>query len=237
MTEADWLGHTSPDEMLSFLAARASDRSLRLFACVCCRRAWPSLPDERSRRAVEVAERFADGDARTGEVRAARGAARAAARAARGAARAAARAAPLQLRAVAVAAARCANPYVDAAVARRIAAVAAEQVERDTPGGSRHVRPTEVAAQAGLLRDLVGNPFRPAAPLRPWLPPEEELIRGLAWAIHEGRAFDRLPILGDALEEAGCADEALLGHCRQPAEHARGCWAVDLVLGGRPVRA
>lgn len=52
----------------------------------------------------------------------------------------------------------------------------------------------------------------------------------LANAIAEERAFDRLPILADALEEAGCTDEAILAHCREPGPHVRGCWVVDLLL-------
>ena len=53
----------------------------------------------------------------------------------------------------------------------------------------------------------------------------------LAQAIYDDRAFDRIPILADALEEAGCTEAAILGHCRQPGEHVRGCWVVDLLLG------
>jgi hypothetical protein len=53
----------------------------------------------------------------------------------------------------------------------------------------------------------------------------------LAAAIYEERAFDRLPVLADALEDARCADAAILGHCRSGGEHVRGCWVVDLVLG------
>jgi hypothetical protein len=53
----------------------------------------------------------------------------------------------------------------------------------------------------------------------------------LAEASYEEQAFDRLPILADALEEAGCSDEALLGHLRGPGPHVKGCWALDLVLG------
>ncbi len=49
--------------------------------------------------------------------------------------------------------------------------------------------------------------------------------------LNDHRAFDRLPILADALEEAGCRDADILGHCREPGEHVRGCWVVDLVLG------
>lgn len=56
-------------------------------------------------------------------------------------------------------------------------------------------------------------------------------VLGLARAISEGRAFDRLPILADAPMDAGCDDDAILAHCRSQGPHVRGCWVVDLVLG------
>jgi hypothetical protein len=79
-----------------------------------------------------------------------------------------------------------------------------------------------------LLRDIFGDPFQPVAIAPSWLTPR---ALKLALGIYEERAFDRMPILGDALEEAGCTDEAILDHCRQDREHVRGCWVVDLVLG------
>src|SRR4051794_22595110 len=60
MTEARWLSSTDPAPMLTFLLRWAGQRKLRLFCCACCRRVWPLLADERSRRAVEVAELSAD---------------------------------------------------------------------------------------------------------------------------------------------------------------------------------
>jgi len=57
------------------------------------------------------------------------------------------------------------------------------------------------------------------------------MVVKLAESIYDERAFDRMPILADALEEAGCANADILAHCRQPGEHVRGCWAVDLILG------
>ena len=63
---------------------------------------------------------------------------------------------------------------------------------------------------------------------RAWL---TATVRSIAAAIDRDRAFDRLPILADALEEAGCTNADVLLHCRQPGEHVRGCWVVDLVLG------
>ncbi|MCI0459739.1 MAG: hypothetical protein L0Z62_22540 [Gemmataceae bacterium] len=83
-------------------------------------------------------------------------------------------------------------------------------------------------AIANLLRDIFGNPFRPVTvdPAR-----ETSAVVALARSIYEERRFEDLPILADALEEAGCTDADLLGHCRGPGPHTRGCWVVDLLLG------
>jgi hypothetical protein len=96
----------------------------------------------------------------------------------------------------------------------------------------------ERRAQADLLRDIFGNPFRPVTFNPAW---RSVAAVKLAQAIYQERAFDRLPILADALEEAGCTDAEILTHCRGGGEHVRGCWLVDLVLaeegvtpGGRP---
>ena len=79
-----------------------------------------------------------------------------------------------------------------------------------------------------FLHDIFGNPFRPIVADHAWLTPT---VQSIASAIYQDRAFDRLPILADALEEAGCTNADVLLHCRQPGEHVRGCWVVDLVLG------
>jgi hypothetical protein len=81
--------------------------------------------------------------------------------------------------------------------------------------------------QIRLLRDIFGNPFRPVTLNPAWCTSN---VTGLAQSIYVDRAFDRLPILADALEEAGCDNADILNHCRQPGEHVRGCWVVDLVL-------
>jgi hypothetical protein len=82
------------------------------------------------------------------------------------------------------------------------------------------------------IRDIFGPlPFRPVALAPAWLAWNGGTVVKLAEAIYEDRAFDRLPILADALLDAGCEDADLLGHLRGPGPHVRGCWAVDLLLG------
>ena len=85
--------------------------------------------------------------------------------------------------------------------------------------------------QLALIRDLFGNPFRLPTVNSSWLTWNSGTVCKLAELIYAERAFDRLPILADALEEAGCTDAAILEHCRGPGPHVRGCWVVDLVLG------
>ncbi len=80
-----------------------------------------------------------------------------------------------------------------------------------------------------LIRDIVGNPFRPVTFDPSWLTSDVVL---LAQGIYDDRAFDRMQILADALQDAGCDNTDILGHCRDLyATHVRGCWVVDLVLG------
>jgi hypothetical protein len=82
-----------------------------------------------------------------------------------------------------------------------------------------------------LLHDLFGNPFRPAVADPAWLAWNAGTVIKLAQAIYTDRSFNRMPILADALEDAGCTNQDMLGHCRGPGPHVLGCWAVDLLLG------
>ena len=87
----------------------------------------------------------------------------------------------------------------------------------------------ELAAQADLVREVIGNPFRPAAVNPEW---RTDTVTALARQMYASEDFSAMPILADALQDAGCDDEAVLAHCRDPhAPHARGCWVLDLVLG------
>jgi hypothetical protein len=79
-----------------------------------------------------------------------------------------------------------------------------------------------------LIRDLFGNPFRPVAVDPVW---RTSTVVSLAEGVYAERAFDRLPILADALQDTGCESPDVLDHCRGPGPHARGCWVVDLLLG------
>jgi hypothetical protein len=87
----------------------------------------------------------------------------------------------------------------------------------------------EEAAQASLLRDIFGNPFRPVTFSPAW---RTDTALSLARQMYESRDFGAMPILADALQDAGCDNTDILNHCRDGSgAHVRGCWVVDLVLG------
>jgi hypothetical protein len=88
-------------------------------------------------------------------------------------------------------------------------------------------RVAEERVQTEILRDIFGNPFSPVAIDPSWLTSD---VVALATGIYDQRAFDRMPILADALQDAGCDNEEVLNHCRGPGLHVRGCWAIDLLL-------
>ena len=87
----------------------------------------------------------------------------------------------------------------------------------------------EATSQAHLIGCIFGNPFRPVAFDPQWL---TSTVTQLAHGIYADLAFDRMPILADALQEAGCDNDDILNHCRDPKGiHARGCWVIDRILG------
>jgi hypothetical protein len=256
--------------MLAALQGSVSERKLRLFAAGCCRRIEHLFRDERSRRAVETAERQADGLASEGDLRAAREGARAAVRqlrhgrgaplAALGARQAAASALTQPMRAprwAALAAAQAetaaargqARARLVGAWGKGLALVPAElapatwqamslpawwAVRADEAEDREFLRAREAVQrqeQCRLLREILGNPFRPPTVDRTWLSWGGGAAARVARAVYEESAFDQLPILADALEEAGCGDAELLTHLRSEGPHVRGCWALDAVLG------
>jgi hypothetical protein len=234
MTEAEWLACEEPRAMLALLQGRASDRQLRLFACACCRRVTRLVRGRALRsllRAIDRVERFADGQAGAREL-------------------ALARRTKLSLpggdrkdmlSSLSYEIAKAAERPLDGGHALIFGHSAATAVgfaagHARSPGAfCREARPVEAAAQAPLLRDIAGDPFRPAAVDPGWLTPA---VTGLAAVAYEERALpsgqldpQRLGVLADALEDTGCTDAELLGHLRSAGPHVRGCWALDLVLG------
>jgi hypothetical protein len=231
MTEAVWFSSPSPQDMLRRLPDAAGDRQLRLFAVACCRRIWDVLPEGWARQGVLVVERYADGqasDRELSEVSTALGAElmaryRAYQEAAAGSGNRGELYHAHGLHALGAAQSTAARRWPDRAATDAAAAAA--------PPGDRDAYAAESAAQADLLRDIVGNPFRPAVVAVDWLTWNDGCIVALARSIYEERRFAELLVLADALEEAGCTDVAILGHCRGAGPHVRGCWALDLILG------
>ncbi|MBP3956137.1 hypothetical protein J8F10_12675 [Gemmata sp. G18] len=79
-----------------------------------------------------------------------------------------------------------------------------------------------------VLRDIFGNPFRPITFSPSW---RTDTVLALAAQMYSSRDFSAMPILADALQDAGSDSAEVLDHCRGPGPHVRGCWVVDLVLG------
>jgi hypothetical protein len=244
MNEAEWLTGDDAGAMLYFVRDRAGERKARLIAAACCRRLAPLLCDPRSLAAVAVAERYADGLAVSSELAAAFRAARAAADEIESARRDPEGIVQMDAASAAACAAVCVScdrlaPERRGAVECDpagstvfYACVAAYDLALKRTGDHVEAARAEAAEQAWLarlLRDLFSNPYRSRTMVvAAWRTPD---VVTLAGHVYHDRAFDCLPELAEALEAAGCGDAELLGHLRGPGPHARGCRAVDLVLG------
>jgi hypothetical protein len=251
MTEQDWMNATDPQPMLDFMCRhhkasrrKSGRRQLRLFACACCRQLGDLLTDERSQRAIEVSERHADGQVSKKELAEAQSAAEAA-KAVLGAALTG------TPDSVSRAAWITSGAAVDVAgsgpveVVVRLVLSQTGLAARAATGEGTSVTVSGLAAlhelyrrQCALVRCIFGNPFRPLPPLPSGLLRwNDGLIKKLARAVYEERSLqgtldhDRLVVMADALEEAGCTDTNLLGHLRGPGPHVRGCHVVDALLG------
>ena len=221
MTEAEWLACRDPKPMLKFIGGQASDRKLRLFAVSVAHQAWPCLVEPDLRNALDIAERGSDG-------------------------------------AVPFEALHVATKRVDDLLGTRAASAGystpsewfrTTSVENRSihfwvfltvfPKSMNSLRNADSivyslaskitgSLQPQLLREAFGNPFRSVLVDPAWL---TSTVLGLATGIYEEKSFDRMPILADALQDAGCDSEEILNHCRQPGEHVRGCWVIDTLLG------
>jgi hypothetical protein len=217
--------------MLRFVAEKGSPRKFRLFTVACCRRVYHLLCGERQRW-VEVAERHADGEASNEELEAA--------------------SSDREVRGWLASGpwlpsdfTTTSHPgwvalHVSAETAGHASYAALEAIEAagtdddiDDDEVFDAAQNAEFREQAHLLRCLFGNLFHPVSLNPAWLACNDGAVSQLARHIYAERAFADLPILADALEEAGCADGVVLGHCRGVGPHARGCWVVDLLLDRR----
>jgi hypothetical protein len=222
VTEAEWLTCAEPFPMLQHLRGKASARKLRLFGYVCWHRLRHLLRDERLREFVRLLELHADGLVPGPQLAAAREAAREARGRVDGSTTASAREREVCSRLVS---------WGANSRARRAAERAAGAARDAAAWIGDWAVAAEAKAQRDLLRDIFGNPFRPVAAEPSWTTWNGGVVVKLAESTYEGRSFERLPVLADALEEAGCTDPDILAHCRGGGEHVRGCWVVDLLLG------
>ena len=214
MTESEWLACTDPQTMLDFLHGKASERKQRLFATASFRRLAYMLPDSRQRRGIELLEHMAEGTVTL--------------EASREVVRSVRLALPSSN---AISEGGTDDPYYVALMLYRalVSSSAAGHAVQAVAGlayGS-----VEQKEQSRLLREIFGNPWRALSIPFYWLAWNDGTIRKLAQVIYDDPAFDRLPLLVDALEDAGCTDSSILAHCRGGGEHVRGCWVVDLLLG------
>jgi hypothetical protein len=231
MTEQEWLncGFSEQlvfsDRMLGFLRGQPNlGRKRRLLAVACCQRVLSWMPDE-CLPAVAMAERLAEGPVDEDE--------RWAVYAAAGEGQ------DLQNDLPRTWAGYCAYRAVerpsdyeqptswDDDAAAWVAHVAAQPASWIDGHWDRAALVRERRAVADLIRDIFGNPFRHVSLDPAW---RTLKVVKLAQEICENRQFDRLPSLADALEQTGCSHAGILAHCREPREHVRGCWVVDLVL-------
>jgi hypothetical protein len=202
-------------------STKADRRKLRLFGCGCLRQIW-SLVAESDRDLVEAAESFADGNLDKDGLRFA------------------------QLRAgQADRTAALTTAQIFASWAARDLghvyriynrARGAQEQSRRAARANDALDPRGAFRSHGLrqvaLMACVFGPAGPAPTVDPaWLCWRDGTVVRLAEAIYDGRRWADLPILADALEEAGCDDPAVLAHCRSDREHSRGCWVVDRLLG------
>jgi hypothetical protein len=233
VTEAEWLACTDPDPLVRAVVDMVSERRLRLFVCACVRRLLDLDAAPECRRAVEVAERFADGLASEQELQAADLALLRYVQAD-----------PLVGRAPDTFHAYQSLAYFSARDATHPRASHAATVAANLtlpfglPGPSASVRGDHGKRKAVVLEvlwEVLGNPFRRIQVPPAWLQANEATALRLAESIWAEQDFERLPILGDALEDAGCSNRAILEHCRRPGGHVRGCWVLDLLLAKDPL--
>jgi hypothetical protein len=236
MTEEEWLSAIHSDALLRFIEPKVSDRKLYCYDIACARRIAPILIDPSSSHAVEVLERFAEGLCNAKDIAGLSWEVEGAAFSVE------AGHAPYQHLAEQIPHSflteLAANPTYVVESARRVLTSAAyfidrifssvpcERRRRDrpiTPDSSALFRPV------WLVHEVFGNPFRTVKFRKDW---RTDTAITLARTMYKAREFSAMPILADAIQDAGCDNEDVLNHCRDATlTHVRGCWVCDLVLG------
>jgi hypothetical protein len=205
MTAAEWLTATDPFKLVELGGSQLNDRKLRLFCCACCFRYATRVHDTSTHAATVTLERYADGLVSETE-----------------------RLYPNTLLYNSLICEMWDENAYRAAV-RAASGITADigKLFRFASEKEQAIR-LELEVQSALFRDIFGNPFCPVTLNPSWL---TSTVVSLANGIYAEKAFDRMPILADALQDAECDNEDILNHCRQPGEHVRGCFVVDSLLG------
>ena len=256
MTEGEWLASDDPLTLLQAIEPQISYRKGRLYLCAGCRRISHLLYHPYSRAAIDTIERFADGIASCAEVWEpdpevptfsywldgtwvdswgiqADGSRKEVTLP---------EDLPAGVRGLLEMGLLSDNDVIERRFAiepasrerlisaAELAYIAALRTDFEYRRVAHHIRAVDWPG-VWLVRDIFGNPFRLPTIAPDWLSRNNGAIPKLAQMIYDDRRHDIMPILGDALEDAGCTDAQILEHCRGPGPHVRGCWVVDLILG------
>jgi hypothetical protein len=237
MTQAEWLVCEDPLALLAFSAARATDRKLRLFLCASCARVLDSTPPHRRlfrgyypgsfqklECALSVVEQFAEGLVGSEALAVARREAETSVYV------------PpsidyggetgLDYEAAAVVAAAVEHLVPGDVIAACWRATDSQSIR--LPGGQASRRSEEARWQAMAFRDVCGNLLLSISFAADW---RTDRALAVAQPMYASRDFSAMPVLADALQDAGCDNADILNHCLDPGAHVCGCWVVDLVLG------
>lgn len=224
MTEAEWERGVNRVQMLDYLGDRLSVRKYQLLAVAYCHRQWDLFPPIPHRQAIKAAEQIADGGDIEGF--------RQVIAAARQAMTSRNTTKDMEHSSLAFAAYHATASELSPrdsllAVAGALSSVMSDRLHIYRREFDPEPDPEEYQ-QISLLHDIAGNPFRPVSVNPEWL---TSTVVAIARQIYMKKGFTAMPILADALLDAGCEDPEVIDHCRSGGPHVRGCWVVDMVLG------
>jgi hypothetical protein len=217
VTDSEWLATQDDLAMLEVVRPHTSERKVRLIAVACCRHLRFMLNDQVAAGAIDEAigavEGYAEGLGTKASLKRARQAVR-------------------TVRHGLAVVVGVASPTWNALWLTEVAASenAYESVipENNRPAGMGLIGDQERPPTCNLIRCVIGPPSRPNLSNQAWCTSE---VLSLARSMEECLSFERLEMLAQALQKAGFDDDRVLSHCRTQANHVRGCWVVDAVLG------